>query len=697
MKRHFLYVLTALFLALQLISPTVSASDLSGADSPASFLTRGEALDRIWREEGSPDPGNGDVPFTDLGDSPYRDAVTWALENGVTNGISETLFAPEASVTRTQIAAFLYRLAKEPGKVGNGEWYSDALHWALRNMDTFGSALPLSTAEDDLCSREELDALLERRAARSDREGSVYVLYTSDVHCGVAQGFGYAGLEEIRAGLEEQGYETILVDDGDAIQGEPLGSLTKGEASIRLMSAMNYDAAIPGNHEFDYGTDRFLELTGIASHPYISCNILKNGKHLFPPYRIVEAGGRKIGFVGVTTPMTLSSSNPRIFMDDTGAFIYDFLIDSTGEAVYAAVQQAVDDARADGAELVYMMGHLGYEAECEPWTYADVISATAGIDVVLDGHSHDTEQVVMKNRDGNDVVRSACGTKMNCVGYSRISGDGRIAETGIWSWSNPQPAPEVYAIRNEIRDLTEAAAAEVEAALGEAFAVSEVDLWIDDPNVRDLSGNLIRIGRRAETNMGDFCADALRVVLGTDIGLWNGGSLRQNMSAGDITHRDILAVVPFGNEVSVIEVTGQQILDALEWGAKSVPEQDGAFLQVSGLRYEIDVSTPSGCLADDAGFCIGYEGERRVRNVMAVDGPIDPERLYTLAGIDFLLFDNGNGMTAFDGASVLRENVMTDTAVLEEYITDYLHGKIGTEYENPYGEGRVTIIDVETP
>ena len=174
------------------------------------------------------------------------------------------------------------------------------------------------------------------------------ILFTSDVHCGVDQGWGYAGLYAVKESLAADNH-VLLVDDGDAIQGEPIGTMTTGEAIINIMNTVGYDIAIPGNHEFDYGMDRFLELTEKANFPYISCNFNKEGELVFAPYAIKEFDGVKIGFVGVTTPLTPRSSTPKYFMDENGTFIYGFLQDETGEAVYDAVQKAVDDARAEGA------------------------------------------------------------------------------------------------------------------------------------------------------------------------------------------------------------------------------------------------------------------------------------------------------------------------------------------------------------
>ncbi len=159
----------------------------------------------------------------------------------------------------------------------------------------------------------------------ADKNGEIYILYTSDVHCGVDEGFGYAGLKDIRDNLEAEGYETILVDDGDAIQGDSIGTLSKGEAIIDLMNDLRYDVAIPGNHEFDYGMEQFLALTEKADYPYISCNFNKEGNLIFDPYVIKEIAGIKIGFVGVTTPESLISSTPRYFQNDKGEYIYGFM------------------------------------------------------------------------------------------------------------------------------------------------------------------------------------------------------------------------------------------------------------------------------------------------------------------------------------------------------------------------------------
>lgn len=516
----------------------------------------------------------------------------------------------------------------------------------------------------------------------------VVVLFTSDVHCGIDQGFGYAGLAAVRDSLEAAGNHVLLVDNGDAIQGEPVGTMTTGEALVQLMNVVGYDIAIPGNHEFDYGMDRFLELTEKANFPYISANFNKEDELVFDPYVIKEFDGVQIAFVGVTTPKTITSSTPKYFQDDEGNFIYGFMQDETGEKLYAAVQTAVDDARAEGADYVVVMGHMGNEAECSPWTYADVIENTTGIDAFLDGHSHDTDQVTMTNKDGEDVLRSACGTKLAGIGYLRIAVDGTLS-TGLYTWNNDVALPELLGIENDVSIAVNEAVAELDEKLGEVVAKTDVELTINDPVAKMEDGTPVRIIRNAETNLGDLCADAYRDQSGADIAFVNGGGIRVSIPAGDITLNDILSVHPFGNAMCVVEATGQQILDALEWGARSVPGENGGFLQVSGLTYEIHTYIESTAKADENTMFAGVEGEYRVKNVMVGGEPLDLEKTYTLASHNYMLKNGGDGFNMFMDCNLLQDEVMLDNQVLINYITGTLGGVVGEQYADPYGEGRI--------
>lgn len=520
----------------------------------------------------------------------------------------------------------------------------------------------------------------------------IVVLFTSDAHCGVNQGFGYVGAAAIRDQMAAAGNYVTLVDNGDAIQGEPIGTMTTGSALIDLMNAVGYEIAIPGNHEFDYGMDRFLELTEAANFPYISCNFNKEGTLVFSPYVIKDYDGVQVAFVGVTTPKTITSSTPKYFQNEAGEFIYGFFQDESGEKLYEAVQTAVDAARAEGADYVVVMGHLGNESSASPWTYADVIANTTGIDALLDGHSHDTDQVVMKNKDGKDVVRSACGTKLGGVGYLRISAKDGAMTTGLYTWNNDISAPDLLGITNSVSGAVETATAALSERLAEVVASSAVDLTINDPVAVDESGKPIRIIRRAETNLGDLCADAYRAMSGADIAFVNGGGIRVSIAAGDITLNDILKVHPFGNSMCVVEATGQEILDALEWGARVTPEESGAFLQVSGLSYEIHTYIQSTCTEDENGLFTGVAGEYRVKNVKVGGEPLDLDKTYTLASHNYMLKNAGDGFTMFQDNALLQDEVMLDNQVLINYITGTLGGVVGAEYAEPYGEGRIVAV-----
>ena len=537
------------------------------------------------------------------------------------------------------------------------------------------------------------EQITEQQPVRSEeKNGDIVILYTSDVHCGIAEGFGYAGLQQVREYLTEAGNEVLLVDDGDNIQGEAIGTLTKGEAMIDLMNLMGYDVATPGNHEFDYGMEQFLSLVEKADFPYISCNFNYKGELVFKPYLILERAGKKIAFVGITTPETLIGSTPTTFKDESGEFVYGFFQDGDGHGVYDAVQTAVDAARAEGADYVIAMAHLGNQAESVPYTYGDVISNTTGIDVFLDGHSHDTEQVIVKNKDGADVPRGAVGTKLACIGWCRIAADGRIS-TGLYTWSNKEPAPELLGIDNEMSREVAKAGDALNEKLGEVVASSKEELTIYDPVEVDGAGNPVRMVRRAETNLGDLCADAFREQSGAEIALMGGGGIRTVINAGDITLRDILSVYPFGNMLCVLEVSGQQILDALEWGAHAVPGEFGGFMQTSGLTYEVHSYIDSTCTDDENGMFVGVEGDRRIKNVLVNGVPIDPEKTYTLSGNNYWLMENGDGFTMFDGAHVLQNCVKLDNQLLIDYITESLGGVIGEKYEDPYGQERIVIVE----
>ena len=516
-------------------------------------------------------------------------------------------------------------------------------------------------------------------------DAQAVILFTTDVHCGVSDGVGYAGVAGVRAALEEAGKDVLLVDVGDAIQGAPLGSLSEGEYVTRIMNELGYDAAVPGNHEFDYGMERFLELAENASFPYVAANFmsLETGESVFPAYVMLEAGGYQFAILGICTPKTITSSTPVYFQNDAGEFIYGFCQDDSGEALYACVQAAADEARAQGADYVVAAAHLGIDISCSPWTSSELIENTTGIDAVLDGHAHQViEGEWVKNKDGEDVLLTSTGTKLERLGALCVGADGALSAVSIAaideSMVDADTVEFIAGIEGELAEVTET-----------VVATSEVDLVIEDPETGE------RIVRTAETNLGDLCADAYRAVTGADVAMVNGGGVRASIAAGEITYGDIISVHPFGNEVCMVETTGAQILDALEMGCSALPGEFGGFQQVSGLTYEIDMNVDSSVELDENGMFVGVTGERRVKNVYVGDEPLDPEKTYTLASHNYMLKNGGDGFNMFVNDELILEDIMLDNEALTTYIVDTLGGVIGEEYADPYGQGRITAIAKE--
>jgi 2',3'-cyclic-nucleotide 2'-phosphodiesterase (5'-nucleotidase family) len=398
-------------------------------------------------------------------------------------------------------------------------------------------------------------------------------------------------------------------------------------------------------------------------------------------FKIIEAGGHKLGFVGVTTPETLTSSTPKYFQDEKGQFIYGFSEDETGERLYAAIQKAVDGAKAQGAEYVILVGHLGMDGSVQRWSSTTVAENTTGILAIIDGHSHEKyENRAAKNKDGKDVLITQTGTKMQTVGKLVLHDDGTLTST--LETKETLPAPD-----KKILKVIEKENKKFEPILKQPVGESLVDLQERDPATGQ------RRVRSQETNMGDFVADAFRAVLNTDVSVVNGGSLRNTIKKGVFTYQDLLTSFPFGNMSAAVEVTGQKLLDALEVGAKDYPKENGGFLQVSGMTYTIDATIPSTVEMDAQGRFVGVKGEYRVKDVMIGGKPIDLAKTYTVAGTTYVLKDGGNGMVMFKGAKLIDDGSLTDVDMIMEFVQNHKNAKIGEEYADWKGQGRITIIE----
>lgn len=508
------------------------------------------------------------------------------------------------------------------------------------------------------------------------------ILYTNDVHCAVDNGIGYAGVAALKKQLLAEDCYVALVDVGDAVQGDAIGTLSKGSYIIDIMNEVGYDVATIGNHEFDYGMSRFFELRDMAKFPYVSANFvdLASGDTVLEPYTMLTFNGVKVAFVGVSTPFTITSSTPAYFQDANGTFIYGFSQTNGPEAFYAVVQAAVDSAVADGADYVIALTHLGIDASNSPYTSSELIENTSGIDIVIDGHSHSViECERVKNMNGERVLLTQTGTKLESVGMAYITKDGSVSTGLISDYAEKDADTEAFIAQIQ---------AQFEELLNEVVANSSVDLVIYEPG----TDPAVRIVRNAETNLGDLCADAYRYISGADVAFVNGGGVRTNIDMGDITYGEIIKVHPFGNMLCMVEATGQEILDALEMGARAVPEENGGFLQVSGLTYEIHTYVPSSVTLDENGLFVSVDGEYRVKNVMIGGEPLDPAKTYTLACHDYLLKNAGDGYTMFQDNNLMLDSIMIDNQVLINYIVDGLGGVVGADYADPHGQGRIIAV-----
>lgn len=521
-------------------------------------------------------------------------------------------------------------------------------------------------------------------------DGKIAIIHTNDVHCAVDQekkedgsvsAMGYAAVAAYKAENEKlYGEENVtLLDAGDAIQGGSLGTLSDGAYLVEIMGQVGYDLAVPGNHEFDYGMENFLTLAEEAPFPYVSCNFTDmEGNSILDAYKMISYGDVDVAYVGITTPESFSKSTPAYFQDENGNYIYSFAQGNSGQDLYDTVQKTVDEALDDGADYVVAVGHLGDGGITPEWTSKAVIENTTGIDVFIDGHSHETYTETVKDEDGEPVVLAQTGTKLANMGKIVIDTDtDEITAELVNGYERQDEETASF-----IADI-EAEFAEV---LQEVVAVSEVDLTTLDPDTGE------RAVRRAETNLGDLCADAYRTIGEADVAFVNGGGIRADITAGDVTYENIVNVHPFGNELCVAEVSGQEILDALEMGAMNYPEESGGFLQVSGMTYTIDASVPSSVVTNAEGEFAEVSGEYRVKDVTVGGEPLDTEKTYTLASHNYMLKSGGDGYSMFRDNTILRDSVMLDNEVLINYITETLGGVIGEEYADPRGEGRITIL-----
>lgn len=513
-----------------------------------------------------------------------------------------------------------------------------------------------------------------RKLVANTDNDSIIVLFDNDVHCAVD---GYAAMKALKTGMQAESRYVTTVSCGDFAQGGSLGASSHGRNIVNIMNEVGYDFVTPGNHEFDYGIARQKELMSESDAVCLCCNFidLVTKEQVYDPYRIVDYGSVRFAFLGVATPYTINSSNPAYFKDSKGDLLYSFCIDN----FYDVVQESVDKARKEGADYVVVISHVGDEWQGENGINSpSMIANTYGIDVVLDGHSHHViPGARMKNSRGEDVLLTSTGTKFAYVGKLAFK-DGTFTSELI--------------SMNEFKDR-DSRIEKVVAGIKEGYRkVAEQVIFTSDILLRSYDDVRRRIVRNSETNLGDFCADAYRKVLDTDVAFVGGGSIRENLPAGDVTFNDIYTMFPFENSTCVAEISGATLLDALEFSVWIYPEEFGGFQQVSGLKYEFDPSIPTPVKYGSVHEFTGISGERRVKKVWIQDRtsgeyvPLDPERKYTIAASSYLLKDLGDGYTMLKECTNVRDTGKPDTEVIQSYVEDFLGCRVLVEsYDRPQG------------
>ena len=496
---------------------------------------------------------------------------------------------------------------------------------------------------------------------------TVVILYENDVHCAVE---GYSKLAAMKKELSETYTNVGVVSVGDFVQGGTLGAVSKGEYIVNLMNKVGYDAIALGNHEFDYQLPRLNELNAMSNTKFISCNFQKIGedKSYFEPYTIVSYGNVDVAYIAITTPETINSSSPAQFKNDKGELIYTF----NESKLYDIVQTNINAAETAGADYVIALSHIGYDESGNLADITDVIENTDGFDVVLDAHSHSViEEKVIKDKSGDDVLLTSTGTKFEYIGKLTIKNgafDTELVE--VESYTKTDPVVDAY-----ITEINENYAQLGNRKIGE----SKVEFITHDKD-----GN--RLVRNAETNLGNFCSDALRVMTGADMSFVNGGGLRAPMESGNITFNDIFSVFPFNNQIVTAEISGQILIDFLEMAVMNYPEEDGSFPHMSGVTFSVNKSIPTSVKVDANGFFEKVDGAYRVYDVKVLDKTsgeykaLDPNGKYILAGFNYFLLDFGGGMTMFKDAKILDAEGTLDVELLENYIVEHLGGVIGEEY-----------------
>lgn len=581
-------------------------------------------------------------------------------------------------------------------------------------------------------------------AVASGKSNDIVILYTNDAHANIDHPLSYDTIGAIKKQLEKEYRYVLLVDAGDHLQGTEFGALDKGASIVKLMNKASYDLAAPGNHDFDYGMDAFLKRTQEADFPYLSCNFYRQtngvrGERLLEPFQAYHFGKEIVAFIGITTPETILNAVPAHFQDDNGSYCYEISGSENGKALYDEVQNTVNTVRKAGATKVIALGHLGDDPSSSPWTSEEVIANVSGLDAFIDGHSHSmVRQKQVSGANGTPTLLTQAGENLNKVGIMIIDYETGEIRSDLIDCEELQKtvtnkdgsktsqvvgyqlSSELYAGPDWPMDYTIAAQKNQwikKANLAMKQKIGETNVVLEN---RSEDGK--QLSCMQETNTGDFAADALyylfdQMDMDVDGAIVYGGGIRNEAVKGVMTYKTSKNIQPFSDSVCLQIITGQQLLDALEWGARCAGsgEECNGLLQVSGIRYQIDTQWPDSTQKSDDGIMWigGPTDGYRVHDVeiydKTTDGwkPLDTQADYRIAGSDFILRNSGNGFTMFSSGGNVIDYVMRGYMVLANYVQAFENNTVkasnspllekypgfGIDYGSSGGSGRIVFAE----
>ena len=531
----------------------------------------------------------------------------------------------------------------------------------------------------------------ERKLLEEKNKDDIIIIHTNDVHCGILDNIGYDGLMLFKKELQTKYENVLLVDDGDHIQGGAVSFLSRGSDIIKIMNELEYNVSTIGNHEFDYKLEQLYNLSKSLNNGYINANFCyrKNKKPIFDPYKIVEIGNKKIGFIGVLTPLTFNQTFLHTLIDNDGNYIYDFLTEKNGQELYDTIQKYINELRNDKqVDYVIILSHLGFKGDQEEFSSEALLRNIEGVDAIIDGHSHQVYNKTSKDKTGKDIIITQTGTKLSNVGLLTIR-DGKIIselfseiplfegyqnyDIDIRDGKNRYIDPDMNKF---LRDIIKSHEKETEEVVGH----TDFDMIaMDEKRI---------ISRIQENNLCDLIADSFKNYIHSDICLLDSSNVQDNLK-GDITYGDIINVLPFSNLLVEMKIPGQEILDILEYGVKSLPNASGKFLQVSGIKFKVYDNIPNPVIVDDFDNYVKIEGERRVFDVFVGNEKLDENKIYTLSLQDYMA-NGGSGFTMFTKYNITNYTEGFISEVFKMYIQKDLNKKIPIIYNTT--QGRIVIM-----